>query len=204
MTATTHTTRESWLIAAVEALTPMFTELGHDVPPVRISVGFPKGNGGRSRAIGQCHSGTLAADGVAQVFVSPVLGDVIDVLETVAHELVHAINFAEHGTSDHGTVFSPIAKPLGFLTPMSASPASDELKAKLRDLADQLGEYPHAALTSFQGGKKQGTRQLLVVCAERDPLTDIKEVYKVRMTRQWIDTVGLPSCPCHDEPMEEA
>lgn len=205
MTATTtHETRESWLIAAVEALTPMFTELGHELPEVRISVGFPSGKGSRARAIGQCWHGSAAADGLGQVFVSPVLGDVIDVLETVAHEMVHAINHA-NGDNGHGRPFAKIAKKLGFLAPMTSSPASDELKAKLRTIADELGEFPHAALFADDIIiKKQATRQLLVVCAERDPGTDLKEVYKVRMTRQWIDSVGVPSCPCHGEEMEEA
>lgn len=193
-----HVTREAWLIAAVAALTPKFKALGHDVPPVRISVGFPKGRGGRATAIGQCHSGATAADGVAQVFVSPVLGDVIDVLETVAHELVHAVNFAEDGESGHGRKFSKIARPLGFLAPMTSSPASDELKAALRVLADELGEYPHAVLTGAEVATVAGqkNRQLKVECASGNG-------YKVRLTRQWLNDVGAPKCPCHDETMEE-
>ncbi|MFC0623794.1 transcription elongation protein SprT [Kribbella deserti] len=198
MTATTatHTTRESWLIAAVEALTPMFTELGHEVPPVRISVGFPSGKGSRAKAIGQCWHGSAAADGLGQVFVSPILGDVIDVLETVAHELVHAINHA-NGDNGHGRPFAKIAKKLGFEAPMTSSPASEELKAKLREIAAGLGEYPHAALTdAVLTIKKQGTRMLLVKCP------DDECGYQVRTTAKWL-AIGVPTCPCGEE-MEEA
>lgn len=199
---TVHSTREAYLLAAVDAVTPLFTALDLQVPPVRISVGFPKrSKGSRGTVIGQCHPGELAADGVGQIFVSPILGDVLDVLETITHELVHAINHAA-GETGHGRPFSKIALKLGFETPMTETPASVELKHKLRAIANDLGDYPHAALTSAAPtASVQKNRQLLVTCAAQ-PDIPVKERYKVRMTRQWMDAVGLPTCPCHNAEME--
>ena len=200
---TKHTTREEWLQAAIVALRPMFAALGHQIPEVRVSVGFPGGRNARKTVIGQCWNPAASADGVGQIFISPILGDVAEVLETLAHELVHAVNHA-NGESGHGKEFAAIAKPLGFLAPMTSTPANEVLKANLRAIAALLGEYPHAALTpELAGVKKQGTRQLLVVCAEADPLADPKTIYKVRMTRQWLDSVGSPICPCHGLEMRE-
>jgi hypothetical protein len=199
MTATTtaHETREAWLVAAIAALAPMFTELGHDVPAVRVSVGFPGGRGNRASVIGQCWHGTAAEDGVGQIFVSHVLGDAVRVLDVLAHEMVHAVNHAA-GETGHGRPFAKIAKALGLEGKMTATVAGEALKAKLGEIAAEMGEYPHAALTTAVASvKKQGTRQLKVECPSGSG-------YKVRMTRQWLDEVGAPICPCHNETMEEA
>lgn len=193
---TTHTARETWLIAAVEALAPLFAEAGAEIPSVRVSVGWPGGSSrSRNHAIGQCWATGASADGVAQLFISPVLDDAVRVLDVLAHELVHAVDNCKSG---HKGAFAKLAKAIGLEGKMTATVAGETLKAHLGLVAEKLGAYPHAALVAggegAEGPKKQGTRMLKVTCAEGSG-------YKVRMTRQWIDEVGLPLCPCHREEM---
>ncbi|WVX88036.1 SprT-like protease [Arthrobacter phage TforTroy] len=196
---TKYSTREEWLVAAVEALRPMFSALTDEtVPAVRVSVGWPGGNGRKNSVIGQCWSTKVAADEVSQVFISPVLDDAVRVLDVLAHELIHAIDDC---TSGHKGRFAKIAKALGLEGKMTATVAGPGLKAELDQIAAELGEYPHAALVNpgqgADGPKKQGTRMLKVEC-------EAGSGYKVRITRQWLDEYGAPKCPCHDEVMIEA
>jgi hypothetical protein len=186
-------TREQWLTDAVAALTPRFEALSLTVPTVRVSVGWPGGRGKKNAVIGQCWSTAASADGVAQLFISPVLDDPVQVLSTLLHELAHAVDDNEHG---HRGPFVRTVRGLGLVGKPTATVASEELAEELAELVEELGEYPHARLTSLAGGpKKQTTRMLKVAC----PGTG----YTVRMTRKWIDEVGLPVCPCCDEKMEE-
>lgn len=191
----TTTTREEWLTAAVSALTPLFTEVGRDLPAVRVSVGWPGGRGKKNAVIGQCWPTGLAADGVAQLFISPVLDEPVKVLATLTHELVHAVDNCENG---HKAAFGRIARALGLEGKLTATTAGADLTEKLTAVAATLGDYPHAALSTLAlAQKKQSTRMLKVECAHGSG-------YIVRMTRKWLDEVGAPSCPCHSEEMVEA
>lgn len=191
-------TREEWLVSAVAALTPLFEELGETVPAVRVSVGWPGGNGRKNSVIGQCWATAASSDKVAQLFISPVLDDAVRVLDVLAHELVHAVDDCLSG---HKGRFAKIAKALGLTGKMTATVAGDDLKAKLEEIAQELGEYPHAALVNpgqgADGPKKQTTRMLKAECPEGSG-------YKVRLTRQWLEEFGAPICPCHEERMIEA
>ncbi|QDF14226.1 SprT-like protease [Microbacterium phage IAmGroot] len=195
----TYTTREEWLVAAVKALAPIFAAQGHELPAVRVSVGFAGGPRKKSTVIGQCWHPSTTSDGIGQVFVSPILDDAVRVLDVLAHELVHAINHVQ-GHSGHGKEFAAIAKPLGLTGRMTATVAGPSLEAELVLIAENLGAYPHAALSATSESedqpKKQGTRMLKVECPESG--------YTVRMTRKWIDEYGTPVCPCHGEVMAEA
>lgn len=195
-----HTTREAWLVAAVEALAPLFAEkAGKRLPKVRVSVGWPGGRGRKNSVIGQCWATGAAEDKVAQIFVSPVLNDVPKVLATLVHELVHAVDDCQSG---HKGEFVKVAKAVGLTGKWTATVAGEELAETLDALHSKtLGKYPHAALANVDGAdgpKKQGTRMLKVVCAEAS-----EDPYLVRMTRKWLDAYGAPSCPCHGEPMIE-
>lgn len=183
-------TREAWLNRAVEALREhVFIPAGEHVPPVRVSVGWPKG--GR-KVIGQCWKTDAAEDEVSQVFISPVLKDMAEVLETLVHELVHAVDNCESG---HRGEFKRIAVEVGLEGKMTATHAGAELLATLMEVAEELGEYPHAALTpALSGVKKQSTRMLKVECPD--------DGYIVRTTQKWLD-IGTPTCPCGTEMVPE-
>lgn len=192
-----YLTREEWLVAATAHLGGLFAEIGETLPATRVSVGWPGGRGKKNAVIGQCWASSAAADGVAQLFVSPVLDDASRVLDVLAHELVHAVDDCQSG---HKGRFAKIAKALGLTGKMTATVAGEDLKVRLDGIAADLGEYPHAALGAGQGvegPKKQAARMLKVECAEGSG-------YKVRMTRQWLDEVGAPICPCHSAQMIEA
>ncbi len=188
-------TREEWLVAAVASLgKTVFADAGVELPPVRVSVGWPGGRGKKENVIGQCWPTGLAADKKAQLFISPVLNDGARVLDVLAHELVHAADDCQNG---HRAPFARIAKAIGLTGKMTATVASPELVEKLNALILELGIYPHAELAKSGGShepKKQGTRQLLAECA-------VGSGYKVRLTRKWIDELGAPICPCCEQRM---
>ena len=89
-----HTLRDQWFAAALKGLRPLFADIGYPLTAevIRISTGFPsKGARGlKSRTIGQCWDATYIADGVCQIYISPVLVDAVKVLGVLVHELVHA------------------------------------------------------------------------------------------------------------------
>lgn len=187
-------TREAWLLNAANALRPLFEALGEEVPALRVSVGWPGGRGKKGSVIGQCWSKASSTDEVASLFISPVLIDPLTILATLAHEIVHAIDDCESG---HRGRFTKIAKGLGLEGPMTATTAGAELTETLKEIAADLGEFPHAAMTgggTGSGPKKQGTRMLKVECPE--------DGYTVRTTAKWL-AVGTPVCPCGTE-MEAA
>lgn len=188
-------TREQWLTEAVKLITKaVFTPKEIEVPEVRVSVGWPGGRGKKAGVIGQCFASTMATDKVAQVFISPELADSTRVLQTLTHELIHAIDDCKDG---HKGNFIKIAKVVGFLPKFSSSEnINDDLLDTLKGLAERLGTYPHAALS---GGAErpvvQKTYMLKVMCTE-DP------DYFVRLTQTKLDEYGAPFCPCHKAEME--
>ncbi len=64
-------------------------------------------------------------------------------MDTLVHELVHAVDNCEH---KHGKEFKKIALSLGMVGPMRSAGAGPELKAKLEAIAKTLGPYPHGKL----------------------------------------------------------
>ena len=104
-----ETNRETWLQGAVEAVRPLFAAQGYELPACHVSCGFPS-SGVRSGHIGQCHPSSSSRDGRNQIFISPVLHDAFDVLDTLVHELVHAVDDCQH---KHGKEFRKIAVRIG-------------------------------------------------------------------------------------------
>ena len=97
-----YKTREEWLLAAVEAVRPLFSAKKHLVPTdCQVSCGFAS-TGTRSHHIGQCWPKTRSMDERNQIFISPVLHVPVEVLETLVHELVHAVDKCEQ---KHGKEF---------------------------------------------------------------------------------------------------
>ena len=96
--------REAWLQAAVQKLRPMFQGFNHVVPDIAVSVGWPSSGGlaKKRKTIGQCWYGTMTANNVPQLFISPLLDEAATadgVLATLVHEVVHVIAGpdAKHG-----------------------------------------------------------------------------------------------------------
>lgn len=118
---TTHPTREAWLLAAVAMLRPLFKSKSHIIPDnCQVSCGFA--STGSKHHIGQCWSRRSSVHDRNQIFISPALLDPVTVLDTLVHELVHAVDDCQH---KHGKEFikrSPRprakCKDCGFEVPM--------------------------------------------------------------------------------------
>lgn len=184
--------REEWLTLAVERLNVLIAEHTELTPSkkVLVSAGWPRRDRG-GQVVGQCYA-KRAGDGHHHIFVSPMLNGASHVLPVLLHELIHA---ADDCGSQHKGAFRKAWKALGFDgKPTEATPGA-ELRARLRDLARELGSYPHHRLMPVEGEKKQSTRMLKVECPGCGCVC--------RMTRKWLDEVGPPECAC-GERMEEA
>ena len=131
-------TREQWLERAAvtirESLIPQLA--GHRL---RVSCGWPhKAAVARTaRRVGECWYPEHSADRQSHnLFISPALQDPIEVLETLAHELIHVAAGPNVG---HKGAFVRIAKSIGFKAPWTTTPASPELTARLNGLLVNLG-----------------------------------------------------------------
>ena len=183
-----HTTREAWLLAAVELLRPLFAAKGFSVPPCQVSCGFAS-TGTRSGHVGQCWSTKSASNELNQIFIAPTLKSSYEVLDTLVHELVHAVDNCEN---KHGKEFKKIALKMGMKGPMRSAEAGRELKVTLTSQLDTLGPYPHGHL-------KVGMR----IAARRDrPRAKCKHCgYQVPMLKKFL-TYGPPICPKDKVEME--
>lgn len=206
MTEQPWATREAWLMAAADQLrTRVFAPHDIEVPEFQVSVGWPAGKGTRSDTIGQCFNTGWNEQGAPSIFISPVLKARVEILACLTHEMIHAYDDCING---HRGAFAHVFKLVGMEGKATQCGYSPELGKIFKEIVAVLGKYPHGKLLSKAdaeqlGPKRQKNKQLLLLCSERDPEADIKLVYKVRTTRVWLDDVGAPLCPCHNEPMEE-
>ena len=145
----------------------------------RARAGWPT----RSGAIGEAWSAKNSGDQSCEVFISPVLKDPLEVAATLVHELVHCAVGVEEG---HKGKFPRLAKAVGLEGKMTATHAGETLKARLREMTDAIGPYPHAELT-HSNARRTRLRLLKVAC---------ECGCVVRMTRKWLDEVGPPTCGC--------
>lgn len=188
-----ETTRESWLLAAIDrmaiSLFPPFKR-----PRWRVTCGWPKGTRGGKHAIGQCWPPTASADGTCEIFISPELDEPLEILHTLAHEMIHAIVGNECG---HRGEFVKLCSKIGLVKPWTATTPGPELARTLATYGWQLGPYPHARLNDPR--KRQATRMLKATCTNPNCALLIEsngeKPYTVRISQQWADA-GMPSCPC--------
>jgi hypothetical protein len=135
--------REQWLMAAVDHIVPIFESRGCTVPVVKVSIGFPS-TGGKGRHLGQCWSSKSAVERINQIFIAPHLQTPFDFLDTLVHELVHAVDDCESG---HGENFKKIALDVGLKGPMRSAGTGYWLKQDLIRIVDKLGTFPHRRLS---------------------------------------------------------
>ena len=118
MTISITQLREDWLMRAVAHLEPIFQRSGYQIPTVRVSIGFPS-TGAKSMHLGQCWGSKASEDGVNQIFIAPNQADPVEVLDTLTHELVHAVDDCKSG---HGEGFKKIATDVGLKGPIPKTP----------------------------------------------------------------------------------
>lgn len=153
--------REAWLRAAYDLLR---REVLPEAPEaVAISWSFPSkgGSAASRRTIGECHyrEGTAVdVEGGRAILVSPTLSSPLALIETLAHEMVHAALPAGCG---HRAAFSQLAARIGLVKPWTATKAGPELAAKIEAWLKVLPAWPggHLRVVSTQRG-----RQLKAVC----------------------------------------
>lgn len=190
--------REDWLDRAAGLL---FREKwnGFPIPEFRVSVGWPLGTRvakrkGKGGCIGQCWSAGLASDRIAQIFISPILTDSVQIVATLAHELIHAI-LPGNGHDRH---FAAVAYAIGLEGPPTATVASPDFAEWVRvSVVGVLGDYPSGGLTAkeTEKRKKDGTRQLKLECP--------KCGFLCRTSQKWID-YALPVCGACEVSLERA
>jgi hypothetical protein len=182
-------TREAWLQHATRRLADeLFKPLGHQVPEVKVSVGFASG-GLRSHAIGQCWARSRADDQFNHIFIAPSLG-AYDTIDTLAHELIHAVDDCEH---KHGKEFKKIALALGMQGPMRSASAGLVLKERLERILRELPPYPH--------GKLHAPPKRILVSQPPKACCEICG-YKVTVPKRFLH-LGAPICPADKVQMQE-
>jgi hypothetical protein len=175
-------TREGWLEQAVAMLRPVFDQAKLKLPEkIYVSVGLPKGR----NAVGECWHGQASEDGNAHIFIHPKDVDPVEVLSTLAHELVHVVLGPGIG---HKAPFVKAGALIGLNDgkPKSLG-AGQALKAVFETMLPLLGEYPHAALDTTTLKKPQTTRLVKASCPACG--------YTIRTTAKWLDYAGAPFCP---------
>lgn len=177
--------REDWLRKAMGVyFERVFKQHGYKLPQVRISVGLPYGRGGK-KAIGQHWSPKASIDNKGSIFISPTIDGSVEVLATLAHELVHAAIGNEKG---HGPEFKECAVKIGLEGKMRATVASAKLQETLKDLIKRIGKYPHRRLNlEMHPIKKQTTRMIKMECVNCE--------YIARASRKVIEAHGPAICP---------
>ena len=181
-------TRETWLQEATQLLVPLFADKGYTVPEVAVSCGFTS-SGKRSAHVGECWSSSASKEKINQIFISPVLEDPVEVLDTLTHELVHAVDNCKHR---HGPEFKEIALGIGLEGKMREASAGGELKQKLQTIARKLGRYPHTKLR---------VPVSMVIRPPRPKAKCSKCGYEVTPLKKWCH-LGPPICPKDQVPME--
>lgn len=195
-----HKTREEWLNAAADLILEKYREvfemhfgdlgIAH-LEHLKVSTGFPS-RGGLTTVIGQCWKSKAAEDEVTHhIFINPRLTDIVEVVATLAHEMVHAADDGEH---KHKGPFVRCVRDMGLDGKATATFAGAAFADWARGLDTKIGSYPHTGLVPLAVEKKQGTRMLKLECPQCG--------YVCRTTQKWLD-VGRPTCPCGTE-MEEA
>jgi len=175
--------RETWLNMITDShIRPYFQSKGYTIPTnVKMSCSFTS-KGSKSNRIGECWTDSASEGGNFEIFISPKISDSIRTVDILIHELVHATVGIQAG---HGKPFADCAKAVGLTGKMTATVATEELKAIIQEWVSVMGEYPHATLQD-NGMKKQSTRMIKCVCSHCD--------YQVYTSRKWI-AVSIPQCP---------
>lgn len=191
--AVQHKTREGWLNACAELILDKYRDVfsqhfGEDglehLQHLHVSTGFPSVQG-LTKRIGECWKSKASADEVTHhIFINPRLDGIVEVVATLAHEMVHAADDGEHS---HKGPFVKAVRDMGLEGKATATVAGAGFAEWAKSLSSEIGAYPHVALVPLAQEKKQGTRMLKL---EADCCG-----YIVRTTKKWIE-VGLPSCPC--------
>ena len=157
--------RETWLQQANQLLEQrVFVPAGLNIPKdVNLSVGFPLGSraGCKNETVGVCHPRSHSTAGVNEIFISPTRDDGLEILGTLVHEDIHAIDDCVDG---HGSKFRSMALACGLTGQMRSTTNSPELETILQQIILELGQYPHSQVKASK--PKQSARMLKMICEQ--------------------------------------
>jgi len=180
--------REEWLHQGYKLLAvEVFKRVNVEVPAdVKISCSFPsvKGLSAKSARIGECWAREASTAKVNEIFISPKVDNPVEVLDILAHELIHATDNCKSG---HRGFFAKTAKLIGLEGKMTSTHAGEVLKEKLQSIVKKIGEYPHAKI-DYTHMKKQTTRMLKVACTRCG--------FSYRTSKKNIDSMEDKTCNC--------
>lgn len=191
-------TREDWLTRATVALSEKFFPLadGRTRMPEKwaCSCGFPY----KSReAIGQCWPPTVSGDGTTHMFVCPTQAEPVRVLDILLHEMGHAAVGCDKG---HGKEFKVFCREVGLEGKATATVANPgtELHATLSRIAEELGPYPHVAISKTVQKKRKEKKAGGWVRL----MSETKSEYRVVISPKQLEEHGYPCDPWGDEMVE--
>lgn len=140
---------EEWLDNAVAELRKYFSNFGFHIPEVLVSCGH--GVEGykpskKSNNLGFCMKKCYSKDGLNIIYISPIIETPEEIIYTLAHELIHAIDDC---FSMHGETFKDIARTVGFYERGICGVSEERFKNCLKsfaDIANGLGRYPRSGV----------------------------------------------------------
>lgn len=213
--------RETWLNALAERMAPRFAELGHPLPPFRVSIGFTStGLGGKAN--GECWDKRTTPDERFTILISPAEATSQAIAAILNHELIHAaVGLAE----GHKGAFATMMARTGMERPFTCSKPGPDFLAWIQPFVDELGDIPHSPLITREPERRQRVVQRKgggVVPNDDQPApgdaqgqggtpdssrppkqgTRLRKAacgecgYTVRVTQRWLE-VGPPGCPQH-------
>ena len=186
--------RHTWIEDALTAFRAHFKECDYEVPEkVRVSIGFGKGPAKHGKiSLGQCFDKINSADGHYELFISPQVGakgeseadklNTINILETIAHEMVHATVGNECG---HRGAFVVCAAAIGFTKPWKYTPAGEKILNVINQIIAKQGLFPTGAI--IPNKPKQGKSLIKCQCDQCD--------FKAYITYKMMEEHGTPICP---------
>lgn len=187
-------TREEWLKRAVRVLRPLLRKAGIKMRARwQVSMSFTA----RKSAIGLCCYEAHSKSGqTVNIMICPSLGDPVDVLSTLMHEMIHAaLPYGAH----HGPKFKKACDCIGLVGKPTEAYAGPILRSELERVAKFLGPFPHDAFV-FKSKGKSGTKggYWPVYCSPADAR------YRVQVSAKALEEFGPPTCPITGEQMVPA
>lgn len=158
-----NNTQQLYLASAYDIFRESILKEAPKREEVILSYGFPKGNHGRNKAIGQCwHCGTKQGH-KAIVFVHPCQWcNPLETLHVLIHEMIHC---ATPGKG-HRKEFSQLAARVGLIKPWTATTPGPDLTRRINgDFIKCLPPFPAASFDPRSITKpKQKSRMRLWEC----------------------------------------
>ena len=179
-------TREEYLQKAKDELNErVFKQAGYEIPEVKISCSWALGTADKNKkTLGQCVPRSWSKANINEIMIVPTVDDSLQVIDTLAHELVHAVDDCESG---HGAGFRKICMAVGLNgnSQMTYACAGDELTQTIKEIVEDIGLYPHNEL-QIHKRKRQTTRMIKVSCTECN--------FSYRTSRKNIDMMANKIC----------